>query len=70
MIAALVADCWATLPDIEAVVVDVLEENRASWRALERAGFHRVWAGTLDSDDPSDQGPCFLYLGLAVTTLL
>ena len=52
MIAALVADCWATRPDIEAVVVDVLQDNRASWRALERAGFQRVWEGTLDSDDP------------------
>jgi aminoglycoside 6'-N-acetyltransferase len=62
MIAALVADCWASRPDIEAVVVDVLQENRASWRALERAGFHRVWEGTLDSDDPSDDGPCFLYV--------
>ena len=46
----------------EAVVVDVLQENRASWRALERAGFHRVWEGTLNSDHPSDEGPCFLYL--------
>ncbi len=62
MIAALVADCWTTLPGIEAVVVDVLQENRASWRALERAGFHRVWEGLLDSDHPSDEGPCFLYL--------
>ena len=62
MIAALVADCWATRPGIQAVVVDVLHDNRASWRALERAGFQRVWEGTLDSDDPSDDGPCFLYL--------
>ena len=62
MIAALVADCWTTLPDIEAIVVDVLQANRASWRALESAGFHRVWEGLLRSDHPSDDGPCFLYL--------
>jgi aminoglycoside 6'-N-acetyltransferase len=62
MISTVVADSWATYPDIPAVVVDVLQENRASWRALERAGFHRVWAGILESDDPSDQGPCYLYL--------
>jgi aminoglycoside 6'-N-acetyltransferase len=62
MIAALVVDCWTTLPDVQAVVVDVLQENRASWRALERAGFQRVWEGMLDSDDPSDDGPCFLYV--------
>lgn len=62
MIAALVADTWTAQPDIEAVVVDVLQENRASWRALERAGFHRAWEGVLDSDHPSDEGPCFLYL--------
>jgi aminoglycoside 6'-N-acetyltransferase len=62
MISALVAECWQSYPDIEAVVVDVLQENRASWRALEHAGFHRVWEGMLESDHPSDDGPCFLYL--------
>ncbi len=64
MIAALVEDSWARFPDIEAVVVDVLQENRASWRALEHAGFQRVWEGTLHADHPSDEGPCFLYLTL------
>jgi aminoglycoside 6'-N-acetyltransferase len=62
MISMVVADSWATYPDIPAVVVDVLQDNRASWRALERAGFHRVWDGILESDDPSDQGPSYLYL--------
>jgi aminoglycoside 6'-N-acetyltransferase len=62
MIATLVADCWTTYPHIRAIVVDVLQENRASWRALEHAGFHRIWEGTLDSDHPSDQGLSFLYL--------
>jgi aminoglycoside 6'-N-acetyltransferase len=62
MISMLVAEAWATYPDIPAVVVDVLQDNRASWRALERAGFRRVWDGVLESDDPSDQGLCYLYL--------
>ena len=62
MITALVLDSWTVYPEIPAVVVDVLQDNRASWRALERAGFHRVWEGTLDADDPSDQGPAYLYL--------
>jgi aminoglycoside 6'-N-acetyltransferase len=62
MISALVTACWTTYPHIHAVVVDVRQENRASWRALEHAGFGRVWEGTLDSDHPSDEGPSFLYL--------
>jgi len=62
MIATLVDDCWVTYPDIHAIVVDVLQENRASWRALEHAGFHRIWNGTLNSDHPGHEGPSFLYL--------
>jgi aminoglycoside 6'-N-acetyltransferase len=45
-----------------AVVVAVHQGNRRSWRALEKIGFLRVWAGELDSDDPSDEGPHFVYL--------
>jgi len=48
--------------DVESVVVAVQQANRASWRALEKAGYHRVFAGTIDSDDPSDEGPSYLYL--------
>jgi len=43
------------------IVAAVQQANRPSWRALERAGFARLWAGTLDSDDPSDAGPAFVY---------
>lgn len=46
---------------VSAVLVSVQQANRASWRALERAGFTRIWAGILDSDDPSDAGPSFVY---------
>jgi aminoglycoside 6'-N-acetyltransferase len=62
MITVLVVDSWAAYPEVPAVVVDVQQDNRPSWRALERAGFHRVWEGTLDSDDPSDEGPGYLYV--------
>jgi aminoglycoside 6'-N-acetyltransferase len=43
------------------IAVAVQQANRASWRALERCGFTRIWAGQLDSDDPSDAGPAFVY---------
>ena len=36
--------------------------NRRSWRALEKSDFERIWAGMLDSDDPSDSGPSFVYI--------
>jgi aminoglycoside 6'-N-acetyltransferase len=55
------ADSFARYPQADSVVVDVQQANIASWRALERAGFARFWAGQLDSDDPSDAGPSFLY---------
>lgn len=44
------------------VVVAVQQDNRASWRALERTGFTRAWTGTLDTDDPSDAGPSYVYV--------
>jgi len=62
MIAAMVTASWTRYPDISAVVVDVLQDNRPSWRALEHAGFERAWAGRLDSEHPSDEGPCYLYV--------
>jgi aminoglycoside 6'-N-acetyltransferase len=61
MIADFVDLTWTRYPDISDVVVAVQQENVASWKALEGAGFGRVWAGTLASEDPSDQGPSYLY---------
>jgi aminoglycoside 6'-N-acetyltransferase len=57
-----VEELWVRYPEIMAVVVDVSVENRRSWRALEKAGFRQVWSGTIESDDPSDDGPCHIYL--------
>ena len=51
---------WDELPDVTAIVVAVQQANRPSWRALERAGYRRVWAGLLASADPSDAGPSYL----------
>lgn len=62
IISAFVADTWVRYPDVPAVVVAVQQENRRSWRVLEKAGFVRAWAGMLDSDDPSDAGPSYVYV--------
>lgn len=62
LIAALVAGAWARYPDCPAVVVAVHRDNRRSWRALERVGLTRVWAGHLASDDPGDAGPQVVYV--------
>jgi RimJ/RimL family protein N-acetyltransferase/aminoglycoside phosphotransferase (APT) family kinase protein len=51
----------ARYPQAQIVTADPLQENVASWRALEKAGFTRLWAGLLESDDPSDDGPAYLY---------
>ncbi len=55
-------DTWRRYPEALAVVVDVAQHNRRSWRALEKCGFERAWAGTLRSDDPSDEGPAYVYV--------
>jgi aminoglycoside 6'-N-acetyltransferase len=43
------------------VVAAPQQDNLASWRALEKAGFERLWAGQLESDHPSDAGPAYVY---------
>ncbi len=53
-------ELFTDLAEVATIIVNVQQENRASWRALERAGFHRRWAGRLDSDDPADAGPAYL----------
>jgi aminoglycoside 6'-N-acetyltransferase len=55
------AASFARYPETSSAVADVQQANVASWRALERAGFTRFWAGELVSDDPSDAGPSYLY---------
>lgn len=48
--------------DVRCVVAVPQQANVASWRALEKAGFVREWAGILDSDHPSDEGPAYVYV--------
>jgi aminoglycoside 6'-N-acetyltransferase len=62
IIDAFVAATWDRYPGVSVVAVAVQQDNRRSWRALEKAGFRRFWAGVLESDDPSDEGPSYLYL--------
>ena len=62
MIDAFVAQTFGTIDDIAAVVAAVQQDNVRSWRALEKAGFARAWAGQIASTDPSDRGPGFVYV--------
>jgi aminoglycoside 6'-N-acetyltransferase len=62
MLLAFTEATWSTEAEVDSFVVAVQQENVASWSALERAGFRRVWSGTLVTDDPSDQGPAHVYL--------
>ena len=61
MIAAFVAESWAAYPDASAVVVAMHQHNLASWRAVERAGFHRIAEGELTPDNPVDNRDHYLY---------
>jgi len=48
-------------PQAGTIVAVPQQANVASWRALERAGYRRWWGGRLESSDPSDAGPAYLY---------
>jgi aminoglycoside 6'-N-acetyltransferase len=61
MISVLVSDAWDAYPDAPEVVVPVAAGNRASWRALERAGFSRVASGPLEPDNPIDPPEHLIY---------
>jgi aminoglycoside 6'-N-acetyltransferase len=61
MIAEGSAGIWRR-PEIVAIVVAVQQDNRPSWRALEKVGYRRAWSGTIASGDPSDAGPSYAYV--------
>jgi aminoglycoside 6'-N-acetyltransferase len=61
MIAAFVEELFADYGEIASVTVGVLEANRPSWRALEKAGFVRLRSQHLESDEPWDRGPGYIY---------
>lgn len=60
-IATFTRHVFARYRAVRLVAVAVSQANIASWRALEKAGYRRSWAGELDSGDPSDEGPMYLY---------
>jgi aminoglycoside 6'-N-acetyltransferase len=61
MIRSFVDGIWREYPGAAGIVAAVQQGNQASWRALEKAGFTRIWSGILESDDPSDTGPSHVY---------
>jgi aminoglycoside 6'-N-acetyltransferase len=62
MISRFVEDTWRRYPEVSAIAVAVQQKNRRSWRALEKSGFQRAWAGLIDSGDPSDAWPDYVYV--------
>lgn len=62
MITAFVRTVFAAYPQATCITAGVLRDNRPSWRALEKAGFRRAREFELQSKDPWDRGPGFLYV--------
>ena len=54
VIDALVRSTWDDHPDTDCILVAVSAANRASWRALEKAGLARVAEGEMEPDNPVD----------------
>ncbi|QCX74038.1 hypothetical protein C9F11_01675 [Streptomyces sp. YIM 121038] len=61
MIRAVIERTWAEHPAAPCVLVPVVAANRASWRALERAGLRRVGTGDLEPDNPVDDRTHYFY---------
>lgn len=61
MIRAVTAIAFDLYPEVDTMVAIPQRANRASCRALEKAGFTLRYQATLDSDDPSDSGVSSVY---------
>ncbi len=61
MIEAFVRAVWQDNSNPCCIFVPTHATNRASWRALERAGFVRVATGDLEPDNPIDSTLHFIY---------
>ena len=61
MLRAVIESTWTRHPDATAVLVAVATGNRASWRALEKAGLHRVAEGDMEPDNPAEGRAHYLY---------
>lgn len=62
LLARAATDVWRRYPDVVAIVIPVQQDNRRSWRALEKVGFRRAWSGFIGTGDPSDEGPSHVYV--------
>jgi aminoglycoside 6'-N-acetyltransferase len=49
------------LPDVDGIVAVPQQANVGAWRALEKVGFTRTWSGLLQTEEPADQGPAYIY---------
>jgi aminoglycoside 6'-N-acetyltransferase len=61
MIREVAAATFAAYERAPAILVAVVAANVASWRALEKAGFHRVGEGEIEPDNPVDEPLHYLY---------
>jgi aminoglycoside 6'-N-acetyltransferase len=61
MIRSAVRRMWVDFPETPCVLVAVVAGNRASWRALEKAGFTRVAQGDIEPDNPIDDPLHYVY---------
>ncbi|MFH8471933.1 GNAT family N-acetyltransferase [Streptomyces sp. NPDC018000] len=61
MIRSAIERTWTEHPVSSCIVVPVVAANRASWRALEKAGLRRVGVGNLEPDNPVDDWIHYLY---------
>jgi aminoglycoside 6'-N-acetyltransferase len=61
MIRSVIERTWTEHPVSSCIVVPVVAANRASWRALEKAGLRRVGVGNLEPDNPVDDWIHYLY---------
>lgn len=62
VIRAIVESTWDDYPSAPSIVVPVSAANRASWRALEKAGLSRVAEGELEPDNPIDDRAHYVYV--------
>lgn len=61
MIRSVVRATWTEHPTAACVIVPVSKANRPSWRALEKAGLHRIAAGDMIPDNPIDDPAHYIY---------
>ncbi|MFF1510355.1 GNAT family N-acetyltransferase [Streptomyces sp. NPDC058326] len=61
LVRAMIERTWLDHPRTPSIVVPVVAANRASWRALEKAGLVRVAEGDLEPDNPIDDRLHYVY---------